>query len=35
MVRTAGLAAGLVDIKIMSFSETHTDLKFGIPVATR
>ena len=27
-VRTAGLAAGLVDIKVCSFSETHTGLKF-------
>ncbi len=27
-VRTAGLAAGLVDIKVCSFSATHTALKF-------
>jgi len=27
-VRVAGLAAGLVDIKVCSFSETHTGLKF-------
>lgn len=27
-VRTAGLAAGLVDIKVCAFSATHTALKF-------
>jgi len=31
----AGKAAGLVDTKVVSFSETHTTLKFVIPVASR
>jgi hypothetical protein len=30
-VRGAGLQAGLVDVKVSSFSETHTALKFVIP----
>jgi hypothetical protein len=30
-VREAGLEAGLVDVKVASFSETHTALKFVIP----
>jgi hypothetical protein len=34
-VLTAGKAAGLVDIKVARFSETHTALKFVIPVAQR
>lgn len=33
-VRTAGLAAGLVDIKVCAFSSTHTALKFT-PRATK
>jgi hypothetical protein len=34
-VRSAGLAAGLTDIKVASFSPTHTALKFVIPKAKR
>jgi hypothetical protein len=34
-VRGAGLRAGLTDIKVASFSPTHTALKFVIPVAER
>jgi hypothetical protein len=34
-VRGAGLRAGLTDIKVASFSETHTALKFVIPKANR
>jgi hypothetical protein len=34
-VRSAGLAAGLTDIKVASFSPTHTALKFVIPLARR
>jgi hypothetical protein len=34
-VRGAGLRAGLTDVKVASFSETHTALKFVIPVAKR
>jgi len=34
-VRGAGLQAGLVDVKVARFSETHTALKFVIPVARR
>ncbi len=34
-VRQAGLKAGLKDIKVCSFSETHTALKFVIPVSER
>ena len=34
-VRQAGLQAGLVDIKVARFSDTHTALKFVIPVAKR
>jgi hypothetical protein len=30
-VRGAGLRAGLVDVKVASFSDTHTALKFVIP----
>jgi len=30
-VRGAGLKAGLVDVKVASFSQTHTALKFVIP----
>jgi hypothetical protein len=33
--RSAGLAAGLVDVKVAAFSTTHSALKFVIPVATR
>lgn len=35
MVRTAAGAAGLVDIKVVSFSETHSGLKLVIPKAKR
>jgi hypothetical protein len=31
----AGKAAGLVDVKVVRFSETHTAEKFVRPVATR
>ncbi|HEY1468946.1 MAG TPA: hypothetical protein VGF61_07865 [Candidatus Acidoferrum sp.] len=34
-VRSAGLRSGLTDIKVASFSPTHTALKFVIPVANR
>jgi hypothetical protein len=34
-VRGAGLRAGLTDIKVASFSPTHTALKFVIPIANR
>jgi hypothetical protein len=34
-VRSAGLKAGLVDIKVVSFSATHTALKFVLPKAKR
>ena len=34
-VLEAGKAAGLVDVKVARFSETHTALKFVIPVARR
>lgn len=34
-VRSAGLAAGLVDVKVAAFSPTHTALKFVIPKAAR
>lgn len=34
-VRAAGLAAKLVDVKVVSFSETHTGLKFVIPKSRR
>jgi hypothetical protein len=34
-VRKAGKAAGLVDIKVARFSETHTAEKFVIPVSRR
>jgi hypothetical protein len=34
-VMTAGRAAGLVDVKVVRFSETHTAEKFVIPVASR
>ena len=33
--RRAGLAAGLVDVKVSAFSATHTAEKFVIPVARR
>lgn len=33
--RAAGLAAGLVDVKVAAFSATHTAEKFVIPVAKR
>ena len=35
MVRAAALAQGLVDVKVVSFSETHSGLKLVIPVARR
>ena len=34
-VMAAGQAAGLVDVKVVSFSETHTAEKFVIPVKNR
>jgi hypothetical protein len=34
-VRQAGLHSGLVDVKVVRFSETHTALKFVIPLARR
>ena len=34
-VREAGIAAGLVDVKVVRFSDTHTAEKFVIPVADR
>jgi len=34
-VITAGKAAGLVDNKVARFSDTHTGLRFVIPVANR
>ena len=34
-VMDAGKAAGLVDVKVVSFSETHTAEKFVIPLAAR
>ena len=34
-VRAAGLAAGLVDVKVVAFSATHSALKFVVPVAKR
>jgi hypothetical protein len=34
-VRAAGRAAGLVDVKVVSFSSTHTAEKFVIPVSKR
>ncbi|MGB7845483.1 MAG: hypothetical protein WBL63_07695 [Candidatus Acidiferrum sp.] len=34
-VRSAGLKSGLVDIKVASFSPTHTALKFVIPRSKR
>jgi hypothetical protein len=34
-VMDAGKAAGLVDVKVISFSDTHTGEKFVIPVANR
>lgn len=33
--RKAGLAAGLVEVKVAAFSATHTAVKFVIPVARR
>jgi hypothetical protein len=33
--RRAGLAAGLVDVKVAAFSSTHTAAKFVIPLAKR
>jgi hypothetical protein len=33
--RRAGLTVGLVDVKVAAFSETHTALRFVIPVAKR
>lgn len=34
-VMSAGKAAGLVDVKVVSFSATHTAEKFVIPLAKR
>jgi len=35
MIRAAALQQGLVDVKVVSFSETHSGLKLVIPVALR
>jgi hypothetical protein len=35
VTRAAGLAAGLVDVKVAAFSATHSGLKFVIPVRSR
>jgi hypothetical protein len=35
MIRAAAIAQGLVDIKVMAFSETLSGLKLVIPVARR
>jgi hypothetical protein len=35
VVIAAGIAAGLVDNKVVRFSETHTALRFVIPLARR
>ncbi|HVZ74089.1 MAG TPA: hypothetical protein VHJ20_17040 [Polyangia bacterium] len=35
VVRAAGIAAGLVDVKVAAFSATHSAQKFVIPVAKR
>ena len=34
-VRAAGRAAGLVDVKVVGFSPTHTAEKFVVPLAKR
>lgn len=34
-VMAAGKAAGLVDVKVVKFSDTHTAEKFVVPVSTR
>ena len=34
-VREAGIAAGLVDVKVVSFSPVETGLKFVIPLKRR
>jgi hypothetical protein len=34
-VMKAGKAAGLVDVKVVRFSETHTAEKFVIPLSRR
>ena len=34
-VRSSGVKAGLTDIKVASFSSTHTALKFVIPKSKR
>ncbi len=34
-VRAAGISAGLTDNKVCRFSETHTALRFVIPIARR
>jgi hypothetical protein len=34
-VRAAGISAGLVDVKVVAFSATHTAEKFVVPVAKR
>ena len=34
-VRSAGLRAGLVDVKVVGFSESHTALKFVLPKSKR
>jgi len=35
MIRDAALAQGLVDVKVMAFSETLSGLKLVIPIAKR
>src|SRR5262249_29716814 len=34
-IRSAAIEAGLVDVKVVKFSETHSALKLVIPVARR
>jgi hypothetical protein len=33
--RAAGIAAGLVDVKVVSFSETHSAEKYVVPLKSR
>jgi len=34
-IRSAGLETGLVDVKVVGFSPTHTALKFVLPKSRR
>jgi hypothetical protein len=34
-VLAAGKESGLIDVKVVRFSETHTALKFVVPVSQR